>query len=364
MQLYTTNTDSYNPLKINVCSETALLKMQGEGVNTAFVECAELLKEKGDVEVVINNEGNGDVMHSHTYGPYFFLKGLFYPKRKILTVHVIPDSIRGSLPFAKQLMPFVRWYFKMVYSYANVLIAISPMVEDAIRELGVKTKVVRMANPLNTEKWERNDSLRKKGRALLGLKEDDFCVLGVGQLQQRKGPEDFIEIGKKLPDVQFRWVGGRPFGAMTEGIKRLDKKIAEAPANIRFAGLFSLEDMPCLYAAADAFIFLSHQENSPLAPVEAAASGMPVMYRNLKEYKLLYQNEYSKGDTHDDFVQWINRLSADRQFYEQGLTISKKLITQFDKDTIRRQLITLYTDVIEISQPISRKRASVSLEHS
>jgi 1,2-diacylglycerol-3-alpha-glucose alpha-1,2-galactosyltransferase len=364
MQLYTTSTESYNPLKINVCSETALLKMQGEGVNTAFVECAELLKEKTDVEVVINNEGHGDIMHSHTYGPYFFLKGLFYPKRKILTVHVIPDSIKGSLPFAKQLMPFVRWYFKMVYSYADVLIAISPMVEDAIRELGVKTRVVRMANPLQLDKWKRTDALRKKGREILGLKENDFCVLGVGQLQQRKGPEDFIEIGKKLPNIQFRWIGGRPFGALTEGIKRLDKKIEEAPDNIKFAGLFPLDEMPCLYAAADAFIFLSHQENSPLAPVEAAASGMPVMYRNLKEYQLLYKYEYFKGDTVENFVQWIDTLSADQQFFEQGLTVSKKLITQFDKDTIRKQLINLYIDVIERSQPISRKRPSVTLRHS
>jgi 1,2-diacylglycerol-3-alpha-glucose alpha-1,2-galactosyltransferase len=248
MQRYATSTESYNPLKINVCSETALLKMQGEGVNTAFVECAELLQERADVEVLINSQGHGDVMHSHTYGPYFFLKGLFYPKRKVMTVHVIPDSIKGSLPFVKQLMPFVRWYFKQVYSFADVLIAISPMVEEAIRELGVTTRVVHMANPLQIEKWKRTEALRKKGREILNLKDGEFCVMDVGQLQQRKGPEEFIEIGKKLPHIQFRWIGGRPFGAMTEGINRLNKKIEEAPSNIKFSGLFSLDDMPALYA--------------------------------------------------------------------------------------------------------------------
>ncbi len=364
MQLYTTSTDSYNPLKINVCSETALLKMQGEGVNTAFVECAELLQEKSDVEVLINSQGHGDVMHSHTYGPYFFLKGLFYPKRKVLTVHVIPDSIKGSLPFANRLMPFVKWYFKQVYSFADVLIAISPMVEEAIRELGVKTKVVRMANPLQLEKWKRTDALRKKGRKILGLKDGEFCVMDVGQLQQRKGPEDFIEIGKKLPFIQFRWIGGRPFGAMTEGINRLDKKIADAPSNIKFAGLFSLEDMPALYAAADAFIFLSHQENSPLAPVEAAASGMPVMYRDLREYQLLYKNKYFSGSTNEDFVYWIEKLTSDQSFYDQGLEVSKKLITQFEKQFIRRQLISLYKDLIERAQSSRPKRIAVSLGRS
>jgi 1,2-diacylglycerol-3-alpha-glucose alpha-1,2-galactosyltransferase len=364
MQLYATSTESYNPLKINVCSETALLKMQGEGVNTAFVECAELLQERNDVEVLINSQGHGDVMHSHTYGPYFFFKGLFYPKRKVLTVHVIPDSIKGSLPFAKQLMPFVRWYFKRVYSFANVLIAISPMVEEAIRELGVTTRIVRMANPLQAEKWKRTEALRKKGREMLELKNDDFCVMDVGQLQQRKGPEDFIEIGKKLPHIQFRWIGGRPFGAMTEGINRLNIKIAEAPENIKFAGLFSLEDMPALYAAADAFIFLSYQENSPLAPIEAAASGMPVMYRDLREYQLLYKNEYFKGNTHDDFVQWITNLTADKAFYDRGLVVSKQLITQFEKEHIRKKLISLYKDLIERAQPSGSKRVAVTLGRS
>lgn len=364
MQLYATSTESYDPLKINVCSETALLKMQGEGVNTAFVECAELLQERSDVEVLINSQGHGDVMHSHTYGPYFFLKGLFYPKRKVLTVHVIPDSIKGSLPFAKQLMPFVRWYFKQVYSFADVLIAISPMVEEAIRGLDVTTRVVRMANPVQMEKWKRTEELRKKGRKILGVKENEFCVMDVGQLQQRKGPEDFIEIGKKLPHVQFRWIGGRPFGAMTEGIKRLNKNIAEAPSNIKFAGLFSLEEMPALYAAADAFIFLSHQENSPLAPIEAAASGMPVMYRELREYKLLYKNEYFKGNTNDDFVAWIEKLTSDTTFYAQGLTVSKQLITQFEKEQIRKKLISLYKDLIERAQSPRPKRVAITLGRS
>ncbi len=364
MPLYATSTESHNLLKINVCSETALLKMRGEGVNTAFIECAELLQEHSDVEVLLNSQGHGDVMHSHTYGPYFFLKGLFYPRRKVLTVHVIPDSIKGSLPFAKQLMPFVRWYFKQVYSFADVLIAISPMVEEAIRGLGVTTRVVHMANPLQVEKWKRTEALRKKGREILNVKEGEFCVMDVGQLQQRKGPEDFIEIGKKLPHIQFRWIGGRPFGAMTEGINRLNKKIAEAPSNIKFAGLFSLEDMPALYAAADAFIFLSHQENSPLAPVEAAASGMPVMYRDLREYRLLYRNEYFKGNTHDDFVQWIAKLTSDAAFYDLGLAVSKQLITQFEKEHIRRKLISLYKDLIERAQSPRPKRVAVTLGRS
>jgi 1,2-diacylglycerol-3-alpha-glucose alpha-1,2-galactosyltransferase len=169
-------------------------------------------------------------------------------------------------------------------------------------------------------------------------------------------------MAKKLPNIQFRWIGGRPFGAMTEGIKRLDEKIGTAPSNIKFSGLFSLKDMPALYAAADAFIFLSYQENSPLAPIEAAASGMPVMYRNLREYELLYKNEYLSGTTHDDFVKWIAEISTNSSQYATALAVSKKLITQFEKESIRRQLISLYKDIVEGSTSARSKRFTVSLE--
>ena len=83
-------------MKINVCSETEILNMHGEGIDTSFLNCVELLNENKDVEVVINSEGLGDIMHCHTYGPYFFWRGLKYKGKKVYTAHVIPDSAKGT----------------------------------------------------------------------------------------------------------------------------------------------------------------------------------------------------------------------------------------------------------------------------
>src|ERR1035437_4061327 len=117
-------------MKVHIASESIYIT-KGNGVHTAFLELIELIKEKKDLEVIVNNEGFGDVFHCHTYGPYYFWKGWRYKGRRIHTVHVIPDSIKGSLPNWKIFMPFVRWYFKQVFSYADVCIAISPMVEQS-----------------------------------------------------------------------------------------------------------------------------------------------------------------------------------------------------------------------------------------
>jgi len=333
-------------MKIHMISETAFIT-KGQGVDTAFVELIELLREKNDVEVVVNDEGTGDLLHSHTYGPYFFWKGRKYRGRKIHTVHVIPDSIKGSLPLWKLLYPLAKAYFKMAFSYADMLIAISPMVENAIRDLGVKTPIVRIYNPVDARKWRRTPENRKKGRELLGLSEHDKVILGVGQLQDRKGVEDFIDVGEALPNVKFVWVGGRPFGMLTDGINRINESIEKASAHIHFAGMYDLEDMPAIYAAADIFLFPSYQENCPLAPLEAAACGMPVVYRDLKEYALLYKAPYLKAAGTAGFIELIGKLISDDRFYNDSVKTSETLIEQFDRNIIRAELIDLYKQVLK-----------------
>lgn len=327
-------------MKINVASETKYI-VKGNGVHTAFIDHVELLKSANDVEVLVNNEGTGDVYHCHTYGLYYFLRGLKYKKKRVHTVHVIPDSIKGSLPFWQIFMPFVKWYFKQIYSFADVCIAISPMVEEAIKQTGAKTEIVRIFNPLNTEKWKRTPENRKKGREMLGLSITDFVVLGVGQLQARKGVEDFIDIASAIPNAKFVWAGGRPFKAMTEGIARIDARIENASVNIQFTGMLNLETMPLIYAAADLMLFTSYQENCPLAPIEAAACGMPVVFRDIVEYKSLYENKYLSAKSTEEFIEITNKLISNKDFYTEGLQISENLIRQFDKHIIRQKLINL-----------------------
>jgi 1,2-diacylglycerol-3-alpha-glucose alpha-1,2-galactosyltransferase len=145
--------------------------MKGNGVYTAYNDSLELLREKGDVEVVVNNEGTGDVFHSHTYGPYYFWKGRKYRGRRIFTAHVIPDSGKGSLPLWKWTMPLGRWYLKKVYEYADVCIAISPMVAETLREMGVHSRIVNLTNPIPVERWKFSQEKRSEGRRMLGRRE-------------------------------------------------------------------------------------------------------------------------------------------------------------------------------------------------
>ena len=332
-------------MKIHVISETQFI-MKATGIHTAFINHIQLLKKKDDIEVVVNNEGTGDVFHGHTYGLYYLWKGRKYKGRRVFTAHVIPDSIKGSLPVWWLFMPFIKVGLKIVYSYADVCIAISPMVKKAIIDTGAKTKIVSIYNPIHLETWNRTEENRKKGRQRLGLTANEFVVLGVGQLEGRKGVDDFLDIAEAIPEVKFVWAGGRPFGGLTEGIKRINERFMNAGKNVINAGQVNLDDMPVIYAAADLMLFTSYQENCPLSPIEAAACGMPVIYRDIEEYRSLYENPYIKAGSIEEFTTITKRMIYEKEFYDNGLKISKQLLEQFNEDIIRKKLIDTYHNLL------------------
>jgi len=94
-------------------------------------------------------------------------------------------------------------------------------------------------------------------------------------------------------------------------------------------------------------LFTSYQENCPLAPIEAAACGMPVVFRDIEEYKSLYDYTYLKAATTNEFIEMTKQLMTDKTIYSNGLQVSKQLITQFDKDKIREKLVSLYARLNE-----------------
>lgn len=332
-------------MKIHVISETSFL-VKGTGVHTAFLDHIRLLHEKDDITVVVNGQGSGDVFHSHTYFLYYFWKGRKYKGKRVFTAHVIPDSVKGSFPCWKFLYPFTKWGLKKVYEFADVCIAISPMVEQAIRETGANTRIVRIGNPVYPEIWKRTEEKRNTERKKLGISENEFVVLGVGQIQKRKGVEDFLDVAEAVPEAKFVWAGGRPFGPLTEGVVRINERFRKAGPNVIRTGQISLEEMPAIYSAADLMLFPSWQENCPLAPLEAAASGIPVIFRDIPEYRTLYENPYLKAGNTREFIDMTSEMLSNAGYYSHGKEISARLITQFDKDEIRKRLISLYESLM------------------
>jgi glycosyltransferase involved in cell wall biosynthesis len=103
--------------------------------------------------------------------------------------------------------------------------------------------------------------------------------------------------------------------------------------------------MPKVYNAADLFLFPSHQETFGLAAAEAAAAGLPVIFRDLPVYETLHNGDYCRAAQTSDFIALTKRLMKDTQFYDEIQTVSQMLTEPFEPARIHEQLISLYKTV-------------------
>lgn len=109
--------------------------------------------------------------------------------------------------------------------------------------------------------FEKKD--RTACRAGLGLT-DEFVILNVGTIEQRKGQRDLIKAVTGL-DVKCLFVGRT---AHTE-------ELQNAPSNVRVVD--ATFDIHKFYAAADLYVCCSRVEAYPRSIMEAAVYGLPII---------------------------------------------------------------------------------------
>jgi 1,2-diacylglycerol-3-alpha-glucose alpha-1,2-galactosyltransferase len=332
-------------LRVNIISESGFWGMTRQGGHTAFLDCVDLMRTHPHLEVRTDDHQPCDVFHCHSWGPYFVWRARHRVGRRVVTAHALPESIEGSLPLLNDgVRRVVRSYLRMAYNHAEVLLAVAPGAQTSMTRLGVRPTVQMLPNAIRTDRFFPSSSLRRDGRAILGVPSDTRVVLGVGQLQPRKGIHDFVATARLRPDVQFIWVGGRPFGAACAKLGELESEAA-LPANCRFVGSFELEQMPQLYNAADAFLFPSHQELCPYAPMEAAASGLPVVFRDLPDYEALYDAPYLRASTPEGFAALLDTVLAPGCARTTAIALSQRLAAAQAPDAWVMRLGAIYDHI-------------------
>lgn len=68
----------------------------------------------------------------------------------------------------------------------------------------------------------------------MGIAQQRFVVVGSGQIQERKGVFDFIQLAEQNPDVQFIWAGGFSFGRITDGYAALKRSLTIRRQTLNF----------------------------------------------------------------------------------------------------------------------------------
>jgi 1,2-diacylglycerol-3-alpha-glucose alpha-1,2-galactosyltransferase len=334
-------------LKVNMISES-VFTVQAHGVHTAFLEMTNSLKARDDVDVVVNKFRRGaDITHIQTFGLYGLLHLLFGSGKKVVSVHVVPDSLVGSIVGAKYFYGLAKWYMRFFYGRADLLLAVSKMVDTTLRDQLRITKPIQILyNTVDMGSYATTGDVKRAARETLGIDQSKTVVVSNGQIQPRKRFDLFCEAAKQLPDMQFIWIGGITFKRLGADYEHQQHLVDTKPANVLVTGVIDHMAVRPYLQAADIFFLPSEQENHPMAVLEAAGVGLPIVARDIPEYNDTFEDDIIRG-TDQSFVSLLQQLVTDQAFYDEGVRKARTIATRFDSQAGGQRLVEAYRNVLQ-----------------
>jgi 1,2-diacylglycerol-3-alpha-glucose alpha-1,2-galactosyltransferase len=311
-------------LRVNIVSESQF-SLKGHGVHTAFEEAARALHARPDLEVMINAPPwlQADVVHVHTVGP-FALSALKQRRAlRVITTHLTPNSLDGSMAGAKYYAPLTRAYLRHFYGMGDAVIAVSSTSAQELEDLGLQRSTIHVLPNCIDMKQVETPKRRADLRREAGFDERRLVAISVGQLQPRKGVSEFVALAHTHPDILFVWVGSVLFGPASAEHRKMHALARIQQPNLRFTGSVPRARVFDLLRAADIYVSTSLHETFGLSTLEAAAVGLPLVLTDLPVFRETYGVSARYGppgklaSTFDEVVQnavmraWIGRKARE-----------------------------------------------------
>ena len=161
----------------------------------------------------------------------------------------------------------------------------------------------------------------------------------------RKGVLEFIDLAKKMPDIQFVWAGDFAFKGISEGRKEIMEHMDELPTNVHFLGLVERNRMNEFFNMGDVMLQLSFEELFPMTILESMNANIPLLLRDLREYRPILFDYYLKGNSQVQFQEILRQLQQDEAFYQEACEKSKKGEQFYSKENVLQQWQAFYDKV-------------------
>ncbi len=337
---------------INMLSHADSVK--GQGVLSAYQEQVALVKKGLEPTFTVreNSLSKADILHIHTVNPSFFIQNKLKSKHtaSVGYVHFLPETMEKSL----HLPPFSKWiFYKYIIAFYNAcdyLVTVNPCFIPLMQQYGIpREKIVYIPNFVANDKFYKTEN-KAELREKYGLQADKFTVLGVGQLQHRKGVLDFAELAKRLPHMQFAWAGGFSFGKISNGYDEIKELMKDPPKNLTFLGLVERDEMNDIYNLADVLFQPSYEELFPMTILEAMCCELPLLLRDLPLYEGILGGYYLQGHSNDDFENMLQALENE-ETRTAASALSKKGNLHYSEDRVLSMWRNFYTAVQKAPAP-------------
>ena len=185
----------------------------------------------------------------------------------------------------------------------------------------------------------------KEKRKELGIPEDAFLVLSVGEVNDNKNHETVIRAFAKaeIPN-SFYLICGK--GAKTEELKELCKKLG-VEEQVKFLGFRS--DAKQICNCADVFAFPSKREGLGLSALEAMAAGRPLLTSNvhgINDYSINGMSGYNCAPLDvEGFAKAMRKLYEMPKEREQMGRRNKEQVWRFDIHRVDEIMRKLYSSM-------------------
>lgn len=205
------------------------------------------------------------------------------------------------------------WFDQRSVRNLDRVVAISETVRRRIKDFHGRSSEV-IYPPVDTKRFQFKEYC-------------DFWI-SVNRIYPEKRIDLQFEVFRKLPEERLVVVGGYAEG--DHAAKYYEKLVKNIPGNVDMRGAVSEEELMDLYAKCKGLICTAHDEDFGLTPIEAMASGKPVVAVNeggFKETVIHGKTGLLVEADRDELVNAIRGISKDPQQYKDAC---KKRAADFD----------------------------------
>lgn len=335
--------------------------VKAQGVGSVYIEQTRLIEELGkDDFTVYHNKHNHkyDLYHIHSVNPQYYELMKSKKNISICFVHFLPDTLEGSIRLPKLAFRLFKKYVTSFYKAAKEIVVVNPAFIPDLVKFGIKKEnITYIPNFVSKEDFYKvSEEKKKEFRAKYQIPADKFVVLGVGQVQTRKGILDFIDISKRNPDMYFIWAGGFSFGNITEGYSQLKKEVETKRANLKFLGIRERKEMQEIYNASDCFLLPSYNELFPMALLENCNIGNPYVVRDLDLYKDILIGDYPKAKDNEEFSLILRKIKDDSEYFKKASALSQEMAMKYSRENVYLMWRDYYQRIYQKYHGIIRKK--------
>lgn len=336
-----------------VCQYTGLLRIFAKSGLGEAVRHQKQMHEMLGNDVSTNPFASADVVHLNSVLPDSWFVALWARMRGIPVVmhaHSTEEDFRNSFAGANLIAPLFRHWLTAMYSMGDLVLTPTAYSSALLERYDINRPIKVISNGVDCDFFRPDPAARDRFRARQGLRDDEKVIISVGHFFERKGFPEFVELARSMPEAMFFWFGWTDAKVLTQPVK---DAIANRPDNLCLPGFVTQDELRDAYCGADLFCFMTHEETEGIVMLEALATGIPVLVRNID----IYRDWLPDGViTHQASDQTEFRTKARAiitgalpSCTAAGVTFAQR----YDLGRVARQLAACYATVKQAARPVA-----------